>query len=79
MGGIVDNIKNKFLYTAQYNLLYIVSYFFTQENYNNSNTNPFIMCQAKEEEKNKKITTAWILTPTQAKSSACPIRKVGKS
>ena len=57
MGGIVDNIKNKLLYTAQYNLLYIVSYYFTQENYNNnnSNTNPFIMCQPKEEEKNKKI------------------------
>ena len=55
MGGIVDNIKNKLLYTAQYNLLYIVSYYFTQENYNNSNINPFIMCQPKEEEKNKKI------------------------
>ena len=55
MGGIIDNIKNKLLYTAQSNLLYIVSFYFTQENYNYNKSNPFIMCQPKEEDKNKKI------------------------
>ena len=53
MGGILENIKNKILNTAKSNLLYIVSYYLTQEKYQNKG-NPFIMCQPKFEDNNKK-------------------------
>ena len=53
MGATVENIKNKIINTAQSNLLYIVSYYFTQEKYQNNGVNPFIMCQAKDENKKK--------------------------
>ena len=54
MGGIIENIKNKIINKAQSNLLYIVSYYFTQENYQNKG-NPFIMCHPKFENDNKKV------------------------
>ena len=54
MGGIFDNIKNKIINSAQNNLIYIVSYYFTQEKYQ-SKINPFIMCQPKTEKNKKKI------------------------
>ena len=55
MGGIIENIKNKIINTAQSNLLYIVSYYFTQEKYQYIKGNPFIMCQPKEQNNSKKI------------------------
>jgi hypothetical protein len=55
MGEIIDTIKNKIIKTAQSNLLYIVSYYFTQEKYKNSNSIPFIMCQPKKENETQKI------------------------
>ena len=55
MGGIIENEKNKIIKTAQKNLLYLVSYYFTQKEYNNSKLNSFIICQPKAENKNKKI------------------------
>ena len=55
MGGIIENIKNKIINTAQSNLLYKVSYYFTQEKYQYIKGNPFIMCQPKEQNNSKKI------------------------
>ena len=55
MGGIIENIKNKIINQAQKNLLYIVSLYFTQGKIHNYKTNPFVMCQPKEEKNDKKI------------------------
>ena len=55
MGGIIENIKNKIINTAQSNLLYIVSSYFTQYKIQNYKANPFVMCQPKEEKNDKKI------------------------
>ena len=41
--------------TAQNNLLNIVSFYFSQEKYQNNKMNPFIMCQPDTEKKDKKI------------------------
>ena len=55
MGGIIENDRNKIITTAQKNLLYLFSYYFTQEDYQNNKHNSFIICQPKTDNKNKKI------------------------
>ena len=55
MGGIIDNVKNKIINTAQNNLLYIVSYYFTQEINQNNKMNSFVICRPKTENDKKKI------------------------
>ena len=51
--GIINNIHKNILSTAQNNLLYIVSSYFSQDKYQNSKLNQFIMCQPDIEKKRK--------------------------
>ena len=53
--GIMNNTHKKIIMTAQKNLLNIVSFYFSQEKYQNVKLNPFIMCQADAEKKEKQL------------------------
>ena len=57
MGGFLESEKVKLLNKAQNNLIYIVSYFFTQDKSppNNQSKNPFIMCQPTSKKEDKSI------------------------
>ena len=59
--GIINNIHKNILSTAQNNLLYIVSSYFSQDKYQNSKLNQFIMCQPDIEKKEKIIENYPIL------------------
>ena len=60
--GIMTNIHKKIITTAQNNLLYIVSSYFSQEKYQNTKFNQFIMCQPDEEKKEKIIENFPVLS-----------------
>ena len=60
--GIMTNIHKKIIITAQNNLLYIVSSYFSQEKYQNTKFNQFIMCQPDEEKKEKIIENFPVLS-----------------
>ena len=60
--GIMTNIHKKIITTAQNNLLYIVSSYFSQEKYQNTKFNQFIMCQPDEEKKEKIIENYPVLS-----------------
>ena len=62
--GIMTNIQKKIITTAQNNLLYIVSSYFSQEKYQNTKFNQFIMCQPDEEKKDKIIENFPVLSFT---------------
>lgn len=51
MGGIVGEERGREIKQSQNNLHYIVSYCFTQENIPKKLKNPFIICQATQEDK----------------------------
>ena len=51
MGGIVGEERSKEIKQSQNNLHWIVSYCFTQEIIPKKTKNPFIMCQAAQEDK----------------------------
>ena len=53
--GIMGNIHKNIITTAQNNLLYIVSSYFSQEKFQNTKINQFIMCQPDDERKEKII------------------------
>ena len=53
--GIVNNIRKKIITTAQNNLLYIVSTYFSQEKYQSPKFSQLIICQPDEEKKEKII------------------------
>ena len=59
--GIINNIHKNILSTAQNNLLYIVSSYFSQEKYQNTMFNKFIMCQPDIDKKDKNIENYPIL------------------
>ena len=60
--GIVNNIHKKIITTAQNNLLYIVSTYFSQEKYQNSKFSQLIICQPGEEKKDKIIENYPVLS-----------------
>ena len=60
--GIMTNIHKKIITTAQNNLLYIVSSYFSQEKYQSTKFNPFIICQPDEERKDKIIENYPVLS-----------------
>ena len=60
--GIMTNIHKKIITTAQNNLLYIVSSYFSQEKYQPTKFNPFIICQPDEEKKDKIIENFPVLS-----------------
>ena len=51
--GILNNIHKNIIATAQNNLLYIVSTYFSQEKYQNAKFNQLILCQPDEEKRIK--------------------------
>lgn len=53
--GILNNIHKNIIATAQNNLLYIVSTYFSQEKYQNAKFNQLILCQPDEEKKDKTV------------------------
>ena len=59
--GIINNIHKNILSTAQNNLLYIVSSYFSQEKFQNTALNQFIMCQPDTDKKDKNIENYPIL------------------
>ena len=59
--GIINNIHKNILSTAQNNLLYIVSSYFSQEKFQNTAFNQFIMCQPDTDKKDKIIENYPIL------------------
>ena len=59
--GIINNIHKNILSTAQNNLLYIVSSYFSQEKFQNTALNQFIMCQPDTDKKDKIIENYPIL------------------
>ena len=59
--GIINNIHKNILSTAQNNLLYIVSSYFSQEKFQNTAFNQFIMCQPDTDKKDKNIENYPIL------------------
>ena len=60
--GIMGNIHKNIITTAQNNLLYIVSSYFSQEKFQNTKLNQFIMCQPDEEKKEKVIENYPVLS-----------------
>ena len=60
--GIIGNIHKNIITTAQNNLLYIVSSYFSQEKFQNTKLNQFIMCQPDEEKKEKVIENYPVLS-----------------
>ena len=58
----MTNIHKKIITTAQNNLLYIVSSYFSQEKYQPTKFNPFIICQPDEEKKDKIIENFPVLS-----------------
>ena len=59
--GIINNIHKNILSTTQNNLLYIVSSYFSQEKFQNTAFNQFIMCQPDTDKKDKIIENYPIL------------------
>ena len=59
--GIINNIHKNILSTAQNNLLYIVSSYFSQEKFQNTAFNQFIMCQPDIDKKDKIVENYPIL------------------